>query len=57
MRRTQGRENVSQGLDRVRKAAQQKKKERFTALLHYVTVDRLAKASFSLKREASPGVD
>ncbi len=36
-RRTQSRESVSQGLDRVRKAAQQKKKERFTALLHYVT--------------------
>ena len=38
MRRTQSRESVSQGLDRVREAAQQRKKERFTALLHYVTV-------------------
>ena len=57
MRRTQSRESVSQGLDRVRKAAQQKKKERFTALLHYVTVDRLADAFSSLKREAAPGVD
>ena len=57
MRRTQSRESVSQGLDRVRKATQQKKKERFTALLHYVTVDRLADAFSSLKREAAPGVD
>jgi group II intron reverse transcriptase/maturase len=57
MRRTQSRASVSQGLDRVRKAAQQKKKERFTALLHYVTVDRLADAFSSLKREAAPGVD
>jgi RNA-directed DNA polymerase len=57
MRRTQSRESVSQGLDRVRKAAQLKKKERFTALLHSVTVDRLRDAFSSLKREAAPGVD
>jgi retron-type reverse transcriptase len=56
-RRTQSRESVSQGLDRVRKAAQQRKKEWFTALLHYVTVDRLRDAFSSLKREAAPGVD
>ncbi len=56
-RRTQSRENVSQGLDRVREAAQQRKKDRFTALLHYVTVDRLRDAYSSLKREAAPGVD
>jgi RNA-directed DNA polymerase len=57
MRRTQSRESVSQGLDRVREAAQQRKKERFTALLHYVTVDRLRDAFSNLKREAAPGVD
>jgi group II intron reverse transcriptase/maturase len=57
MRRTQSWESVSQGLDRVREAAQQKKKERFTALLHYVTVDRLMDAFSCLKREAAPGVD
>jgi RNA-directed DNA polymerase len=57
IRRTQSRESVSQGLDRVREAAQQKKKERFTALLHYVTVDRLMDAFSCLKREAAPGVD
>ena len=33
-RRTQDRENVTEGLDRVRQAARQRKKERFTALLH-----------------------
>jgi hypothetical protein len=38
MLRTQSRERVSHRLDRVREAAQQRKKERFTALLHYVTV-------------------
>jgi RNA-directed DNA polymerase len=56
-RRTQSRESVSQGLDRLREAAQQGEKERFTALLHYVTVDRLRDAFSSLKREAAPGVD
>ena len=56
-RRTPSRESVSQGLDRVREAAQDKKKERFTALLHHVTVDRLRDAFSSLKREAAPGVD
>ncbi len=54
MRRTQSRESMSQELDRVRKAAQDKKKERFTALLHYVTVDRLRDAFSGLKREAAP---
>jgi RNA-directed DNA polymerase len=53
--RTQSRESVSQGLDRVREAAQQRKKERFTALLHYVTVDRLRDAFSNLRREAAPG--
>ena len=32
--RTPSRESVSQGLERVREAAKQRKKERFTALLH-----------------------
>ena len=32
--RTQGRERVSQALERVRQTARQRKKERFTALLH-----------------------
>ena len=55
MRRTQSRESVSQGLDRVREAAQQKKKERFTALLHYVTIDRLTDAFSSLKTGSGSG--
>ncbi len=55
--RTQGRDGVSQGLDRVRHAARQRKKERFTALLHHVTVDLLRDAFLALKRHAAPGVD
>jgi RNA-directed DNA polymerase len=56
-RRTRSRVSVSQGLERVREVAKQDKKERFTALLHHVTVDLLKEAFFWLKREAAPGVD
>jgi group II intron reverse transcriptase/maturase len=48
---------VSQGLDRVRNAARQRKKEKFTALLHHVTVELLRDAFLALKRRAAPGVD
>jgi group II intron reverse transcriptase/maturase len=48
---------VSPGLDRVRHAARQRKKEKFTALLHHVTIDRLRDAFLALKRRAAPGVD
>ena len=56
-RRTQGRESVSQALERVRQAARQRKKERFTALLHHISIDLLEEAFFALKRDAAPGVD
>src|SRR5580765_8043866 len=56
-RRTQSRDSVSQGLDRVRHAARQRKKEKFTALLHHVTIDLLREAFLALKRRAAPGVD
>ena len=56
-RRAQNRESVSQALDRVRQAARQRKKERFTALFHHVNVDLLRTAFYALKRDAAPGVD
>jgi len=55
--RTQGRERVSQALERVRKAARLRKKEKLTALLHHINVDLLREAFFALKRDAAPGVD
>src|SRR6201998_4353978 len=55
--RTQGRERVSQALGRVRQAARQRKKEKFTALLHHITVDTLRGAYYALQRKAAPGVD
>jgi RNA-directed DNA polymerase len=55
--RAQNRASVTQALDRVRTAARQKKKERFTALLHHITVDTLRLAFHALRRDAAPGVD
>ena len=55
--RTQTRAGVTQALDRVRQAARQRKKERFTALLHHINVDTLRLAFYALKRKAAPGVD
>jgi RNA-directed DNA polymerase len=55
--RAQNRESVPQGLERVRQAAKARKKEKFTALLHHVTVDLLREAFHALKRNAAPGVD
>lgn len=56
-RRTQSRGSVSPGLDRVRQAARQRKGQRFTALLHHVSIDALRDAFLALKRRAAPGVD
>src|ERR1700722_17249876 len=50
-------EGASSGLDRVRKAAKEKKEERFTALLHHITVDALEEAFRELRKDAAPGVD
>src|ERR1700759_509701 len=55
--RSQSRARVTQALDRVRKAARQKKNERFTALLHHVNVDTLRTAFYALQRKAAAGVD
>ena len=55
--RTQGRARVSQALEGLRKAARQKKKEKFTALFHHISIDLLRESFFALKRDAAPGVD
>jgi len=56
--RTQGRERVHSALARVRRAAEEDRGRRFTALLHHVySVDTLREAYLSLKRGAAPGVD
>src|SRR3954453_23343156 len=55
--RAQDRESVSQALERVRQAARQRKKERFTSLLHHVDRAMLRTAFSAMKRDAAPGVD
>jgi len=57
MHRTQSRARMSQSLDRVRKAARLRKKDRFTALFHHINVDTLRTAFYALRRKAAPGVD
>jgi len=55
--RTPSRESGPSGLARVREAAKQDRKLKFTALLHHVSIDLLRESYYSLKRKAAPGVD
>jgi RNA-directed DNA polymerase len=52
-----GDKDVLKGLQRVRHTARERKQERFTALLHHVTVDLLRESFQGLARQAAPGVD
>src|SRR6202047_1116663 len=56
-RRAQNRVSVSQALERIRQSARQRKKEKFTALFHHVSIDHLEEAFLELKENAAPGVD
>src|ERR1700719_343035 len=56
-RRAQNRVSVSQALERIRQTARQRKKEKFTALFHHVSIDHLEEAFLELKENAAPGVD
>src|SRR3981189_3070741 len=55
--RTQSRTSVSQALDRIRKVASERRKERFTALFHHINTELLEEAFFELEQNAAPGVD
>src|SRR5271155_661485 len=54
---TQGGVRVSQGLGGVRQKARASKQERFTALLHHLTIDLLRESYYALQRSAAPGLD
>ena len=56
-RRAQDRGSVSQALERVRKAARQRKTEKFTSLLHHINPGMLRAAFHAIRRDAAPGVD
>ena len=55
--RTLCRTSVTQALERIRRTARERKKERFTALLHHIDTDLLEAAFFALQERAAPGVD
>src|ERR1700716_2239068 len=49
--------SVSQALERIRQIAKERKKERFTALFHHISIELLDEVFFELKENAAPGVD
>jgi RNA-directed DNA polymerase len=50
-------ERVSLGLSGVRQTARERKQEKFTALLHHMSVALLRESFYVLKKNAAPGVD
>jgi RNA-directed DNA polymerase len=56
-RRAQNRISVEQALERIRKVAKERRKERFTALFHHISTELLEQSFFELKEDAAPGVD
>ena len=48
---------MSQALVRIRKVARQRKKEKFTALFHHLSIDLLEQAFSDINESAAPGVD
>ena len=57
MRPTQGDLGMSQGLEGVRRAAKERKQEKFTALLHHLSIDLLRECFYNIKRSVAAGVD
>jgi RNA-directed DNA polymerase len=56
-RRAQNRISVTQALERIRKVARERKKERFTALFHHISIELLGQSFFELEENAASGVD
>ena len=52
---TQGEDSVSQGLQGVRQAARERKQERFTALLHHLSIDLLRESFLRIKATSGAG--
>ena len=48
---------MSQALGRIRQAAKQRKKEKFTTLFHHISVERLRLSYFAIKKDAVPGAN
>src|ERR1700736_5800371 len=56
-RRAQDRESASNALDRIRRVAGERKKEKFTSLFHHISDELLEEAFYELKKNAAPGAD
>ena len=52
--RAQSRVSVSQALERIRKVARERKKEKFTALFHHISIDLLEEAFTNSSRTPHP---
>ena len=55
--RTLSRSDVLQGLERIRRTAEERKTEKFTALFHHLSLDLLHEVFAELKANAAAGVD
>src|SRR5437762_6442612 len=53
----QSQTSMPHALERIRKVARERKKEKFISLFHHITVDLLDESFFELKEDAAPGVD
>jgi group II intron reverse transcriptase/maturase len=49
--------SMPHALERIRKVAKERKKEKFISLFHHISIDLLADAFYELKVDAAPGVD
>src|SRR5262244_2076576 len=53
----QSQTSMPHALERIRKAARERKKEKFISLFHHISVELLEEAFYKLKADAAPGVD
>src|ERR1700750_2515273 len=57
MRWAQSQTSMPHALERIRKVARERKKEKFISLFHHINVELLEEAFYELKADAAPGVD
>ena len=53
----QSQTSMPHALERIRRVARERKKEKFISLLHHISIDLLEEAIYELKEDAAPGVD
>src|ERR1700680_2449758 len=53
----QSQTSMPHALERIRKVARERKKEKFISLFHHISIDLLDNAFYELKVDAAPGVD